>query len=59
EVWIFKKGVFELYRLKDAEYERIERSDFLPALDFELIARLGVREDQHQAVRELRDLLRK
>ena len=40
------------------EYARIARSTFLPELDFDLIARFAVREDQHRALRELRDLLR-
>jgi len=58
EVWVFKKASFELYGLKNGEYERLERSNFLPALDFELIARFATREDQHQALLELRDSLR-
>ncbi|WP_394823813.1 Uma2 family endonuclease [Pendulispora albinea] len=59
EVWLFKDGVFELYRLNDGVYARIERSRFLPELDFELLAPFVTREDQHQAVFELRDILRK
>lgn len=57
EVWLFRNAAFELYRLADGAYERIERSGFLPDLDFALIARLAVREDQHEALRELRNLL--
>jgi Uma2 family endonuclease len=57
EVWLFRKSAFELYRLAGEAYERIERSGFLPELDFALIARLAVREDQHEALRELRKLL--
>jgi len=57
EVWLFRKGAFELYRLAGDAYERIERSGFLPELDFALIARLAVLEDQPAAIRELRKLL--
>jgi hypothetical protein len=54
EVWLFTNGVFQLYRLMNDAYVRIERSEFLPELDFALIAELGVREDQPAALRELR-----
>ncbi|HSJ99976.1 MAG TPA: Uma2 family endonuclease [Kofleriaceae bacterium] len=57
EVWLFRNGAFELYRLANGAYAPIERSGFLPELDFALIARLAVREDQHEALRELRALL--
>ncbi len=57
EVWLFRNGAFELYRLANDAYEPIERSGFLPDLDFALIARLAVREDQHEALRELRRML--
>jgi Uma2 family endonuclease len=57
EVWLFKHGAFELYRLAGDAYERVERSGFLSELDLALIARLAVREDQHEALRELRSLL--
>lgn len=58
EVWLFEDGKFRLHRLQSGGYARIERSTLLPALDFDLIARFATREDQHQAVRELRDILR-
>jgi Uma2 family endonuclease len=58
EVWLFRNAAFELYRLANDVYEPIERSGFFPDLDFALIARLAVREDQHEALRELRDSLR-
>ena len=57
ELWIFKEGAFELYSLTDAGYQRIERSRFLPDLDFTLIAGLARREDQHLALQELRSAL--
>lgn len=57
EVWLFQDERFELYVLAEEGYQRMERSRLLPDLDFSLIARLAVREDQHAALRELRELL--
>jgi Uma2 family endonuclease len=54
EVWLFRDGAFELYHLEKDGYMRVERSTFLPELDFALIATLAVREDQLEALRELR-----
>jgi Uma2 family endonuclease len=62
EVWLFKEGTFELYGLSgaggEAGYQRVDRSAFLPDLDFALLASYATREDQHVALRELRDTLR-
>jgi Uma2 family endonuclease len=56
EVWLWKDGAFELYRRRGAGgYDRIERSAFLPALDFTLVARFVTREDQDVALREFAD----
>lgn len=57
EVWLFREGRFELYRLTESGYVTTDRSAFLPDLDFEVIASLATREDQHEALRELRALL--
>lgn len=57
EVWLFRETAFELHRLRGDAYVRVERSEFLPELDFALIARLAVRPDQDVALRELRELL--
>jgi Uma2 family endonuclease len=57
EVWLFRGGAFELYRLVGDHYDRVERSSFLPALDFALIARLAACEEQQDALDELRRLL--
>jgi Uma2 family endonuclease len=57
EVWLFQDGAFALHRLVQDRYERIERSGFLPELDFTLLARLAVRPDQDEALHELRRLL--
>ena len=60
EVWLFEDGSFSLYRLDAStqEYAAIERSAFLPDLDLALIARFASREDQHEALLELRAILR-
>jgi hypothetical protein len=57
EVWLFRNSAFELYRLAGDRYDRIERSGFLPELDFALLARLAVIEEQQDALDELRRLL--
>lgn len=57
EVWLFRNGAFELYRLAGEQYDRIERSGFLPELDFALIVRLAAMKDQQDALDELRRLL--
>lgn len=57
EVWLFRDGAFELYRLAGDHYDRVERSGFLPELDFALIARLAAYEEQQDALDELRRLL--
>lgn len=57
EVWLFQNAAFEIYQLAQDGYERVERSRFLPELDFALLARLAVRPDQDEALRELRRLL--
>ncbi len=57
EVWLFRDGAFELYRLAGDHYDRVERSGFLPELDFALIARLAAHEDQQAALDELRSLV--
>jgi hypothetical protein len=58
EVWIFRSGAFELYhRGEPGGYDRVERSSFLLELDFELVARFVMREDQDVALREFADVV--
>jgi len=57
EIWLFEDGAFKLFHLTDAGYERTERSVFLPDLDFKMLEELAVRDDQHEALRELRSRL--
>jgi Uma2 family endonuclease len=60
EVWVFRDGAFTIHGLDRAtsRYVPRARSAFLPDLDFALIARLGIREDTPQALRELEDAVR-
>jgi Uma2 family endonuclease len=53
EVWLFRDGTFELYNLDGDHYDRVERSRFLPDLDFALVATLATRPDQDAALHEL------
>ncbi len=58
EVWFFEDDAFRLHQLEGGEYRPIESSALLPGLDLAVLVRFAVRDDQHQAVREYRDLLR-
>jgi Uma2 family endonuclease len=59
EVWLWRDGAFELYRRRGAGgYDRVERSQFLPDLDFTLAARFVTREDQDVALREFAEAIR-
>lgn len=39
EVWFWEDGLFRLYHLRESGYERIDRSEILPDLDINLLAR--------------------
>lgn len=58
EVWFYEDGGFQIHRLGSAGYEPIATSELIPDLDFEVLARFALREDQHQAVKDYRDGLR-
>jgi Uma2 family endonuclease len=58
EVWLFEHGRFALYGLGEDGYRELDTSEFVPGLDFELLATYAVRTDQHEAVMEFRDRLR-
>ena len=58
EVWFFRDGAFELFRLADGTYRRIETSIAAPEIDLTVVARFATREDQHEAVKELCAVLR-
>lgn len=58
EVWIFEGERFRLYLLEDGRYQPAAESALVPTLDFVILSRFAIRADQHEAVREFRDLLR-
>jgi len=62
EVWFWKDGRFHLYRLREAigasGYEPVASSRALPDVDFAELTRFALMDDQHAAVKALRDWLR-
>lgn len=59
EVWFWEKGRFSLYRLRETGYEKLERSEFLPEIDFTLLEDYLHRPNQHQAVKAFQTALRR
>jgi Uma2 family endonuclease len=62
EVWFWAKGGFWIYRLRNRRYAQVERSEVLPDLDLDAIARLVAETDeshQTEAVRAFRRTLRR
>jgi Uma2 family endonuclease len=53
EVWLFRDGAFELYRLDGEQYVSGTRSALLPEIDFAVIAELTAWPDQQEALYEL------
>ncbi|HEY9693479.1 MAG TPA: Uma2 family endonuclease [Oculatellaceae cyanobacterium] len=58
EVWFWKNSQFSLYRLREQGYELISHSEFLPELDFSVLAQYVRYPSQTQAVKAYRDTLR-
>jgi Uma2 family endonuclease len=58
ELWEWRDGRIEVLVLRGAVWATVARSELLPDLDLALVARLIERDDQTQAVRELRAALR-
>jgi hypothetical protein len=59
EVWIWKGESLTFHALREGRYERIARSELLPALDPDLIGGHMVADtSQSQAVRDLRAAIR-
>jgi Uma2 family endonuclease len=58
EVWLWRDGAIEAYRLVDEQYERRERSDLLPELNLTELARHIDPENQTESVRRYREALR-
>jgi len=58
EVWLWRNGTFEIYRLGPTGYERREQSGLLPELDFAQLVLLVEMPDQTRALQAFRDTLR-
>lgn len=58
EVWFWKDERFELYALRADGFHALTRSELVPSLELETLARFVQHADQHQAVVEYRALLR-
>ena len=57
EVWFWQNDRFILYRLQEAIYQQIDRSEFLPDLDFVLLSQFVNYNNQTEAVITYRDAL--
>jgi Uma2 family endonuclease len=57
EVWIWRKGVIQVYVLAGERFEKAQRSRLLPDLDLALLASMLDRDTLTQAVRDFRSAL--
>lgn len=58
EVWFWEDGLFSLHHHRQQGYERIARSELLPDLDIDLLARCVLMTSRVEAVREFRRAIR-
>jgi len=59
EVWMWIDGEIHVWALREHGYERVARSELLPALDFDELLPFMGRRDQTRSVREYRALQEK
>lgn len=59
EVWFWEENRLSLYRLRDQKYEQISRSEFLPALDLNLLAHCVLMPSRHEARTEFLQEIRR
>ncbi|MEM9218272.1 MAG: Uma2 family endonuclease [Cyanobacteria bacterium P01_F01_bin.150] len=59
EVWFWKNGAFEFYRLRDGVYVKLKTSDLLPGLDVDLLTRYIKHPEPLDAMIEFRQQVRK
>ncbi|HEU4408934.1 MAG TPA: hypothetical protein VFS43_26970 [Polyangiaceae bacterium] len=57
-MWLWHEGLLDVYVLQAGAYERVERSELLPALDLDLLVRFVDHRDQTASVRAYRKALR-
>ena len=58
EVWVFEAGAFRIVALRGEAYVAVPKSEVLPEVDLEQLARHVSEKDQHAALRAFRDELR-
>lgn len=58
EVWFWQKGQLSVYHLREQQYEKLARSEFLPDLDLALLVRYANMSDQYDAVNEFAQAIR-
>ncbi|WP_298918436.1 Uma2 family endonuclease [uncultured Nostoc sp.] len=54
EVWFWEDGTFEVYRLREQEYEKVVKSELLAELDLSLLNRCLLLSSPLEAIREFR-----
>ncbi|MEH2014850.1 Uma2 family endonuclease [Nostoc sp.] len=54
EVWFWEDGIFEVYRLREQEYEKVVKSELLAELDLSLLNRCLLLSSPLEAIREFR-----
>ncbi|MBG1263873.1 Uma2 family endonuclease [Nostoc commune] len=54
EVWFWEDGTIEVYCLREQEYEKVVKSEFLPELDLSLLNRCLLLSSPLKAIREFR-----
>jgi Uma2 family endonuclease len=54
EVWFWEDGIFEVYCLREQEYEKVVKSELLPELDLSLLNRCLFLSSPLEAIREFR-----
>ncbi|MFM2431014.1 MAG: hypothetical protein RLZZ511_2227 [Cyanobacteriota bacterium] len=59
EVWYWEDGMLVIYALRDEAYVQVSTSELLPKLPIDSFCRYITYYDQHEAVQEFRQLLRK
>ena len=57
EVWFWEDGLFSVYCLREAGYEKVSQSELLPKMDFELLTRCVLMNSRVEAARAFRAAL--
>lgn len=57
EVWFWEDGVFAIHCLRDQGYEKVQQSELLPDLEFDLLTRCVVMNSRVEAARTFRTAL--